>query len=151
LMTAAHRLLAALPEPPVVIDVGELVKDCVVHLSSELSAHQVACEVETAPHLPGIRGVRRQLMQMLFNLVSHSLQAMSSMNARERRLTLRASQLDARTVAISVVDSGGGKPHTENLGFAICRSIVDAHGGNILVVPGAGGGTAFKIILPVSS
>jgi len=151
LMGAAQRLLAAAPEPPAVIDVGELVQDCVAHLSSELTAHQVACEVETTPHLPGIRGVRRQLMQMLLNLVSHSLQAMTSMNARERRLTLRASQLDARTVAISVVDSGGGKPHSENLGFAICRSIVDAHGGNILVAPGAGGGTAFKIILPVSS
>ena len=151
LMAAAQRLLAATPEPPAVIDVGELVQDCVAHLSPELSAHQVACEVETTPHLPGIRGVRRQLMQMLLNLVGHSLQAMSSMNARERRLILRASQLDARTVAISVVDSGGGKPHPEGPGFAICRSIVDAHGGNILVVPGAGGGTALKIILPVSS
>jgi len=151
LMGTAQCLLAASPEPPSVIDVGELVQDCVAHLSSELSAHQVACEVETMPHLPGIRGVRRQLMQLLLNLVGHSLEAMASMNARERRLTLRASQLDARTVAISVADSGGGKPHPENLGLAICRSIVDAHGGNILVVPGAAGGTAFKIILPVSS
>ena len=151
LMATAQRLLAASPEPPAVIDVGELVQDCAVHLSSELSAHQVACEVQTTPHLPAIRGVRRQLMQMLLNLVGHSLQAMSTMNARERRLILRASQLDARTVAISVVDSGGGKPHPESLGFAICRSIVDAHGGNILVAPGAGGGTALKIILPVSS
>ena len=151
LMGAAQRLLAASPEPPAVIDVGELVQDCVVHLKSELSAHQVACDVQTTPHLPGIRGVRRQLMQMLLNLVSHSLEAMASLNARERRLTLRTSQLDARTVAISVADSGGGKPHPENLGLAICRSIVDAHGGNILMVPGAEGGTAIKIILPVSS
>ena len=151
LMDNAQRLLAAVPEPPAVIDVGELVHDCLVQLRPELFAHQVACEVDTAPHLPGIRGVRRQLMQMLLNLVSNSLEAMASMNSRERRLTLRTSQPDARTVAISVVDSGLGRPQPNSLGLAVCRSIVDAHGGNMLVVPGESGGTAFKVILPVSS
>ncbi len=151
LMDGAQRLLAASPEPPAVIDIGELVHDCMVHLRPELFAHQVACDVETAPHLPGIRGVRRQLMQMLLDLVSHSLEAMASMNSRERRLTLRTRQPDARTVEISVVDSGVGKPQPNSLGLAVCRSIVDAHGGNMLVVPGESGGTAFKVILPVSS
>jgi len=151
LMAGAQRLLAASPEPPAVIDVGQLVHDCVVQLRPELFAHQVACEVEAAPHLPGIRGVRRQLMQLLLNLVSHSLETMASMNSRERRLTLRTSQPDARTVAISVADSGVGKPQSNSLGLAVCRSIVDAHGGNMLVVPGEGGRTSFKVLLPVSS
>ena len=60
-----QRLLAAAREPPAHIDVGELVEECVVQMRTEMFAQRVACEVETAPHLPGIRGVRRQLVQML--------------------------------------------------------------------------------------
>lgn len=146
----AQRLLSAAHEPASVIDVGELVHECLSQLRPELSALQVACEVDTAPHLPGIRGVRRQLMQLLLNLVSSSVDAMAATGTRERRLTLSASQPDERTVAIFVADSGAGQ-RRGGVSLDVCRRIVDAHGGNILVGPGEGGGTILKVILPVSS
>ncbi|MBK9072221.1 MAG: sensor histidine kinase KdpD [Myxococcales bacterium] len=37
------------------------------------------------------------------------------------------------------------------LGLAICRGIVEAHGGTIAAVPRDGGGTSFRIVLPVVS
>src|SRR5262245_24710939 len=69
---SVQRLLAAEQEPPVIIDVRELVDDCVYAMQTEMFAHRVACEVETAPSLPGVRGIRQQLMQMLMNLVANS-------------------------------------------------------------------------------
>ena len=164
---AAQRLLAGSLEPPADIDVGQLVNECLLQLQTELLEHSVVCEVETAPHLPGIRGLRQQLVQLLVNLVTNSLESMSGVQSRERRLTVRASRHDSNTVAISVYDSGVGiqpedatrvfdqffttKPHRSGLGLAICRSIAAAHGGNIVVATNDGRGTEFKVILPVSS
>jgi signal transduction histidine kinase len=103
----------------------------------------------------------------MVNLVTNSLEAMSGQNARERRLKVYASRHDSNAVVISVQDSGVGvppevaarafdpyfttKPHRSGLGLAICRSIADAHGGDIVLVPGDGCGTAVRVILPASS
>ena len=166
-MSTAQRLLAGVNEPPAVIDVAQLVDESLLQLQSELREHAVICEVNTAPHLPGIRGLRQPLVQLMVNLVTNSLEAMSGQNARERRLKVYASRHDSNAVVISVQDSGVGippevaarafdpyfttKPHRSGLGLAICRSIADAHGGDIELAPGDGCGTAVRVILPASS
>ena len=150
IVQGAQRLLRASDDSAAVIDVVELVYDCVSHLRPELFARQVSCEVDAAPHLPGIRGVRRQLMQMLLHLISRALEDMPGRATRERRLMLRAIQPDERTVAILVVDSGAGLRRA-GMDLDHCRRIADAHGGNILLAPGERGGTTLKVILPVSS
>jgi signal transduction histidine kinase len=71
------------------------------------------------------------------------------------------------TVVVEVVDDGPGvavelsdrifdpffttKPQGSGLGLAIVRKIVDAHDGRIDVGERAGGGTAFRVTLPVRS
>ena len=42
------------------------------------------------------------------------------------------------------------KPQGSGLGLAIVRKIVDAHDGRIDVAVGAGGGTTFRVTLPVT-
>jgi two-component system sensor kinase FixL len=129
--------------------------------------HRVSCEVETALPLPGVRGFRRQLLQLLTHLVTNSVEAMAGVQQRERRLRVLARQHDARAVAICVEDSGVGiepqhaarifepffttKPYRSGLGLAICRHIVDAHGGHISVAAGDDGGAAFMVVLPAGS
>ena len=76
-----QRLLVATQEPAADIDVRELVDECMVEMRTEMFAQRVSCDVQTAPHLPGIHGIRRQLVQMLVNLVTNSLEAMSGMPA----------------------------------------------------------------------
>jgi signal transduction histidine kinase len=165
-MSTAQRLLAGAHEAPGVIDVGQLLNESVLQLQPELQEHAVVCEVETAPHLPGIRGLRKPLLQLLVNLLTNSLEAMSWVNSRERRLTVRASRHDSNAVVISIQDSGVGiqpedavrvfepffttKPRRSGLGLAVCRSIADAHGGAIELTPAEGCGTAIKVILPSS-
>ena len=164
-LRAAQRLTSR--EPPSVVDVGQLVDECLVGLRTEMHVHDVTCEVETAPQLPGIRGIRRQLLQLLTNLVTNSLEAMSNGHGGERRLKVRSIRHDHRAVAIWIEDSGVGirpedlprvfepffttKPHRTGLGLAVCRSIAMAHGGHISVTPGAGGGAAFRVVLPAGS
>lgn len=166
-IATVQRLLAGDHESPSDIDVAQLVNDSLSQLQNEMLVQRVACEIDTEPRLPGVRGVRPQLMQMLVNLMVNSLDAMSGPLAQERRLRVQARLHDARAVCIRVEDSGVGirpedrtrvfdpffttKPQRSGLGLAICRNIVDAHGGNISVADRPGPGAAFMVVLPASS
>jgi two-component system sensor kinase FixL len=70
-------------------------------------------------------------------------------------------------VEIAVADTGPGIPDTVaqqlfepfvttkekgmGVGLSICRTIVEAHGGRIWMVPNPVGGTIFKVQLPVDA
>jgi two-component system sensor kinase FixL len=70
-------------------------------------------------------------------------------------------------VAVSVADTGSGiapelmsqlfqpfvtnKRHGMGVGLSICRTIVEAHGGQITVEPNPAGGTIFLFTVPAAS
>jgi two-component system sensor kinase FixL len=102
-----------------------------------------------------------QIQQVLLNLVRNAIEAMEGANLRE--LTISAQATDADTAVIGVTDTGTGiapevanqlfQPFTTTkaagmgVGLSICRTIIEAHGGQIWVEPDAGGGAAFYFTL----
>jgi two-component system, LuxR family, sensor kinase FixL len=102
-----------------------------------------------------------QIQQVLLNLVRNAIEAMEGANLRE--LTISAKATDADTAVIGVTDTGTGiapevanqlfQPFTTTkaagmgVGLSICRTIIEAHGGQIWVEPDAGGGAAFYFTL----
>jgi len=125
---------------------------------------EAAAEIEAKP-LPRVQGDSRQLVRLLQNLLSNALRFRRA--DVPPKIELRAEQ-QGRFWELSVADNGVGVPpeHSERvfgvfqrlhtreeypgtgMGLAICRRIVERHGGRIWVDEAAGPGATFHVTLP---
>jgi signal transduction histidine kinase len=112
--------------------------------------------------LPEVEGDARQLRRLLQNLVGNALKFRG---ADPPRVELTA-QRDSEEWVVTVSDNGVGVPPNQasrifgmfargnagaegtGIGLAVCRRVVEAHGGRIWVEPAEGGGSAFRFTLP---
>jgi signal transduction histidine kinase len=144
-------------------DINQLVRNTLLMMSRELKNHDVKVEVQLNDHLPRVTINPMQMQQVLMNLFMNAAEAMSEVAGRPRKLTVKSSSSGAGLI-IRVEDTGPSlnmsdqdrifdpffttKKHGTGIGLSICRSIVDAHGGSIQMVPGTPIGARFDIILP---
>ena len=99
------------------------------------------------------------------NLVSNAIQAMSTINDRTRQLRIH-SQRSSNHAGIAIRDNGAGldgssidrlfegfqttKAGGTGIGLAICRAIVEAHGGLLCASPNVTHGATFYMALPIA-
>jgi len=147
------------------LDIAEIIQEAALLVARELANDDVALTVETEHGLRPIRGDRIQLQQVLVNLLVNAGQAMSDQRG-SRTITLRAGAVDGERLAITVQDSGPGirpddmprlfdpffttKRDGMGMGLAICRTTVEAHGGQLSVESTPGAGATFRLTLPYS-
>jgi PAS domain S-box-containing protein len=161
-----NRIRAFLSKKPAqqdVLQLSEIIDESALLVERELAKDDITLIIETGSDLPSVRGDRVQLQQVLVNLLINAGQAMSEQNG-PRIVTLRA-RLTGKSITITLQDTGPGivaddlprlfqpffttKQRGMGMGLAICRTTVEAHGGQLSVESLPGSGATFRLTLPV--
>ncbi|MFC3529426.1 sensor histidine kinase [Paracoccus mangrovi] len=140
----------------------EVIAETVDFLQADAREHRVRLIVRTT-RVPPVQADRILLEQVLINLIRNGMEAMAESRSGDR-LEVRLSAADGHAVIV-VADSGAGiapeldgrlfdafattKPQGMGMGLKICRSLVELHGGHLTHAPRPGGGTVFRIQLPL--
>ncbi|HET7342368.1 MAG TPA: ATP-binding protein [Methylomirabilota bacterium] len=148
-------------------DMDELAESTVGLVAADLERHGVRCERRFAPDLPPVLCDRRQMQQVLVNLLRNGIEAIDGSGGTVRVFTAPGAAED--TVVLGVTDDGCGiapeglrrifepfyttKEDGVGLGLALSWSIVERHHGRIRVETRAEApdrGSTFLVELPVA-
>lgn len=127
----------------------------------DASSRKISCRILMSRMLPMIFIDRVEIQQVLLNLIRNAVEAVD-----EHGSIVIDARREGDMIRFSVIDDGPGiMPGMENslfepfvstkstgmgIGLAICRTIVEAHGGRLWCEPAPGGGAAFQFTLPVA-
>ena len=147
------------------VDVNEITLEVLQSLRGELKDHGVTAQTELTSELPRVDGHQGQLRQVIFNLVNNAIEAMDTTTDRSRVLRVKTKPHDSDSIVVAVEDSGPGidprqlasifdafvttKAHGMGLGLAICRMIVQRHGGQLSALSDGKNGARIQFVLPI--
>ena len=146
------------------VDINDLVRSTANLLKNEFINRRVNIAIELAEDVPRIFGDSVQIQQVLLNLLMNAMDAMDSVPAAQRAITLSTHVGSDSRIEVLVMDRGEGVDETARrkvfepfyttkdrglgLGLTICSTIVEAHGGIIKLADRLGGGAVATISLP---
>jgi two-component system sensor kinase FixL len=131
------------------------------------SAHDTRIKLTTHPRLPQVTVDVIQIQQVVLNLVRNAIEAMTCTPVVKRIVNVDVAQISANDLRVAVSDRGEGltpevrdnlftpffttKAQGMGIGLSLCRSIINAHGGQIQVENRTGGGAMFSFTLPTAA
>jgi len=152
---------------PVAMNLHPSVDRAIYAVASQATAANISIETHVASTLPPVVGDARRIEQVLVNLLTNAIKFSGAVKRIVISACVRESMLE-----VSVQDFGRGMTeefrerlfskfeHAQGaltresqgvgLGLAICRHLVQAHGGKIWVESKAGEGSTFTFSLPIS-
>jgi signal transduction histidine kinase len=147
------------------VNVNELIQQVITVAKGPIDSNNIVLETNLTDDVPPIvMADPVQLQQVILNLVMNAVEAMSH-SGEMRLLWLRTEPGPARTVVVRVVDSGPRvdpevvskmfqpffttKSSGMGMGLAICKTIIEAHGGQLTASAHNPHGMEFQISLPL--
>lgn len=146
--------------------VARIVRETLTLSQPDLARAGITAQVDVPDGLPQVMADLLQIEQVLLNLVRNSIDAIASKSADGGTIRLGAIRAGAGHVEFSIRDDGPGfpaeilsgppapllassKPDGLGLGLSLCRSIVESHGGQMLLESGADGAIV-RFTIPVA-
>ena len=146
------------------IDANETILAALRAMRWALNEHGVSVHTDLKPDVPHIVGHRGQLQEVIINLLQNAVESMAASKDDRRVLTVRTQRDRDKAIVVEVEDTGSGidaesrdkvfdafvttKPEGMGLGLAICRMIIDRHGGQLSASLAHSRGAVFRIVLP---
>ena len=146
------------------LDINQIIRETLELVRGEAHKKRISLESELSEDLRPVFGNRIQLQQVMLNLFSNAIEAMDTGAHGTRQLRVSSMSFAPESVLITVADTGPGfapkdinhifdpffttKSQGMGMGLAICRSLVEAHNGQLSARSGAEQGAVFEITLP---
>jgi len=147
------------------MDIHEAILEVFNVLRERIDAEKVMLSSTFATDALIVSGDRILLQQVVMNLLTNALEAMSDMEEREKCIAVQTHIDEHHMVWVSVSDTGRGisdeiaahifdslattKGYGMGMGLSICKSIVEAHDGKIEVCSAGAAGASFRFSVPI--
>ena len=145
---------------------NNVIRETVTLIKNELTISKTKIDFGLDKNVPFIFIDKIQMQQVILNLLQNAMEAMQENHVKEKRIHIQAKLIHAETIEITVCDTGPGfskevihkvflpffttKAHGSGMGLAICRSIIEAHGGQFTINPTTNGNSWIRFSLPIS-
>ncbi len=146
------------------VDLNDVVQHAIDLVELEARHKHVSVSSDLEKDLPQIQADGIQIEQVVVNLLRNGIEAVEQGDAGDRRITVTTFTDASGYVVVSVSDTGLGLPQDDpdavfapfyttksdglGIGLSICRSIVEAHGGQLRAEPNPSRGATFTFALP---
>jgi signal transduction histidine kinase len=151
---------------PKEIDVARAIGDCVDMVKMDCELRNIRIDVQPGGPLPAVIADEIHLQQVILNLLRNAIDAVQMLPPETNKAIVVEVGLDEdEGVFVHVADRGPGiadadlervfesfyttKPNGLGIGLAICRKLIEAHGGTLRAAHNPGGGALFRLTLPV--
>jgi PAS domain S-box-containing protein len=145
-------------------DVNRLIGEVCRLMADEIAAKDIRIKTALDPDLPSVALDRVQVQQVFVNLIRNGIDAMDAVADGARALHIRSCRDGPDAVRVEIRDAGTGfkdpervfepffttKPQGMGMGLAICRSIVESHGGRLWTANNETLGATVALTLPLA-
>jgi two-component system, LuxR family, sensor kinase FixL len=145
---------------------ARIVSEAIEICRPDLDRANVTASFRLPGHLPPVMVDLLQIQQVLLNLLRNAVEAINGSSNAHGSIRIEAKKIKGELIELRVMDSGPGfsreriedaflplsssKPEGLGIGLPLCRSIVEAHGGQLWVDPSSDGGCV-RFTLPAAT
>ncbi|MBW9056331.1 ATP-binding protein [Rhizobium mesosinicum] len=160
-----RSMLTQTDRTPEQVDLETLIEETGALMEHDFQRDMVDFDVIPAEEPLTVKAIRIELQQVLINLVTNAVQAMRETAIDRRKILISLARKDDIFVTLSVRDFGPGiseesmaklftpffttKPSGMGMGLSICRSTLEARGGQLIAGNHPEGGAIFEMIIPI--
>jgi signal transduction histidine kinase len=150
---------------PAEIDIARAARACIDMVKTDCEFRDIRIELKPAAGVPAVVADEIHVQQVILNLLRNAMEAMEQRSDLPRVITVETGLSGPDAVSVRVADRGSGisdgdlervfesfystKPAGLGIGLAICRKLIEAHGGTLRASDNPGGGAVFQFTLPL--
>lgn len=147
--------------------INNVVRETVSLIKNELTNSKTKMDFNFDKNIPFTFIDKIQVQQVLLNLIQNAIEAMQESHVKEKRIHIETKSMHSDIIEVTINDTGPGfskenihkvfmpffttKAHGRGMGLAICRSIIEAHGGQFTINPNSSSTNSWiRFSLPLS-